>query len=568
MKLNKLVEKVKRKFGVEIVAKTTEQAIVLEGEMDDWEKIVQVGYLFVGKSGKRRVVNNIRLKDAPPKAAESFERDSSLEGKEYDVVVIGGGITGLAILRELSRYPLKLLLLEKEADVARGASGANDGMIHAGIDLKKGTLKWKYCLAGNRLYGKLAEELDFPFKRCGQYIVYGSLFERLVGTYILFKGRRLKVPGVRRVSREELLKAEPELTWAKGAIQIACTGVTSPYEACVALAENAIENGAEIALETACLGFTIADGGIKEVETNRGRIRAKVVINAAGVFADEVAKMAGDQFYSIHPRKGTDLLFDNKLKLLNSAASPIPTLKERKSRTKGGTLVLTCEGNILAGPDAVEVPDKTDTGTPKESVDRVFGKHSRVLPKLKESDIIAYFSGLRAATYEEDFIVEGSRNLKNFIHVAGIQSPGLTAAPAIALDVAEMVVKMLGDVEPKKDFKSYRKRIPRVKDLPLQERQELIKADPDFGKIVCRCEEVSLGEIKAAIRRPLPARTVDAIKRRVRAGMGRCQGGFCLPNVLKTLAEELDMDYLEVTKKGKGSEICLLETKGGDSDGV
>lgn len=565
MKLKSLLKKVRKKYGAEIEARLTEQSVVLSGEMDDWEDIVCVGYLFVDKERKRHVVNDIRLRGAPLRKEEVHQLDSSLDGKEYDVVIIGGGIVGLTILRELSRYSLRLLLLEKESDVARGASGANDGMIHPGIDLKKGTLKAEYCLAGNFMYEKLAEELDFPFKRCGQYIAYGSWKERLLSGYLLYKAKKLGIPGVKKISREEFLKIEPELTWAKGAIEIACTGVTSPYEACVAFAENAIENGAEIALETPCLGFSVQDGKILEVITNRGRVKAKAFINAAGVFADEIASMAGDRYYSIHARKGSDLLFDNKLRLLNTIVSRLPSLKDRRSRTKGGALVLTCEGNILAGPDAEEVPDKNDTATSVASVERVFQKHSRVLPQLKKSDIIAYFSGLRAATYEEDFIVEASKKIKNFIHVAGIQSPGLTAAPAIALDVAWMALEILGGAE-RKAFKAKRKRIPRMKELAPSERMALIAADPDFGKIICRCEEVSLGEIKAAIRSPLPAKTIDAIKRRVRAGMGRCQGGFCLPNVLKALAEESGMDYLEVTKQGAGSEICLYPTKGSESD--
>ncbi|HEY8396246.1 MAG TPA: NAD(P)/FAD-dependent oxidoreductase [Bacilli bacterium] len=567
MKLKRLLKQIKKRYGAEIEAQITERSIVLSGEMENWEDIVNVGYLFVDKKRKRHVVNNIRLIGAPAKKEAEYETDTSLDGQEFDVVIIGGGIVGLTILRELSRYSLRLLLLEKESDVARGASGANDGMIHPGIDLSKKTLKAKYCLAGNFMYEKLAEELDFPFKRVGQYICYGSRKEKVLSNYLLYKAKELKIPGVRRISREEIGKIEPAVKpWAQGAIEIKCTGIVSPYETAIAFAENAIENGAKIALETVCQGFNMSEGKITEVITNRGKIKAKCVINAAGVFADEVAKMADDQYFSIHPRRGTDILFDNKLRLINTIVSRMPHLKDRHSHTKGGGLIRTCDGNILAGPDAEEIPDKYDTGTTLESINRVFEKHSRVLPVLKKSDIIAYFSGIRAATYEEDFIIEISQKVKNLIHVAGIQSPGLTAAPAIALDVAKMALSFFGDVKMKSDFKARRKGIPRVKDLPVSERNALIKENPDYGKIVCRCEEVSLGEIKEAISRPLPARTVDAVKRRVRAGMGRCQGGFCLPHVVEALAEELGVDYLSITKQGRGSEIALMKTKGSDQN--
>lgn len=568
MKLKQLIKKVKKQYGAEIGVKLTDQSIILSGEMDKWEDIVSVGYFFVDCKGNRHVVNNIKLKGKKPEKKRPLPTDNSLDGKEYDCIIIGGGIVGTTILRELSRYSLKLLLLEKEGDVARGASGANDGMIHPGIDLKKNTLKAKYCLPGNLMYDKLAEELDFPFERIGQYIVFGSFKDRLLSSYLLYKARQLKIPGVRIISKNEISKIEPEVKpWAKGAVEIKCTGIISPYETVIAFAENAIQNGAEVALETACLGFVLNEGRIEAVKTNRGEVKGKVIINAAGVYADEIAAMADDKYFSIHPRKGTDLIFDSKIKpLVNTIISRFPKASQRHSQTKGGAIISTVDGNILIGPDAVEVPDKDDVGTTPDSIARVFNKHVQVLPKLKKKDIIAYFSGLRAATYEEDFLIEKSKKIKNLIHVAGIQSPGLTAAPAIALDVAKMALSYFNHVKPKADFNPYRKRVKRLKELPLEERRVVIAENPDYGKIICRCEEVSLGEIKDALKRPLPAKTIDAIKRRARAGMGRCQGGFCMPLVLQIIAEELNLDSLAISKHGYNSEIGMFRTKTGGED--
>jgi glycerol-3-phosphate dehydrogenase len=565
MKLKQLIKKVKKQYGAEIGVKLTEQSIILSGEMEKWEDIVAVGYLFVDRKGKRHVVNNIKLKGKKPEKKRPLPTDNSLDGKEYDCIIIGGGIIGATILRELSRYSLKLLLLEKEGDLARGASGANDGMIHPGIDLKKNSVKAKYCLPGNLMYDRLAEELDFPFERIGQYIVFGSFKDRLLSSYLLYKARQLKIPGVRIISKNEISKIEPEVKpWAKGAVEIKCTGIVSPYETVIAFAENAISNGAEVALETSCLGFILNEGRIEAVKTNRGLVKGKVIINAAGVYADEIAAMANDKYFSIHPRKGTDLIFDSKIKpLVNTIISRFPKVSQRHSQTKGGAIISTVDGNVLVGPDAVEVFSKDDVGTTPDSIARVFNKHVQVLPKLKKKDIIAYFSGLRAATYEEDFLIERSKKIENLIHVAGIQSPGLTAAPAIALDVTKMALSMFNDVQTKADFNPYRKRIKRLKELPLVERQKLIAENPEYGKIICRCEEVSLGEIKAVLKRQLPAKTIDAIKRRIRAGMGRCQGGFCMPLILKIIAEELQLDPLAISKHGYNSEIGLFKTKTG-----
>ncbi|NLD26355.1 MAG: NAD(P)/FAD-dependent oxidoreductase [Acholeplasmataceae bacterium] len=570
MRFSKLIKEVNKKYGVSVVQ--TERSIILSGEMDSWEDIVNVGYLFVDPEKKRYVVNEIRLRNhnEEPMHLPAIT-DDSLEGKEVDVLVIGGGIIGATILRELSKYQLKSLLIEKEADLALGASGANDGMIHPGIDLKPGTLKAKYCLKGNKMYEALSRELDFDFQRCGQYIVFGSKSDRALSFYLKHKAKILGIKGFKVLSKKELISREPETEpWAEGAVYLSDTGIISPYQAVIAFTENALNNGAEIALETACLGFILEEGKIIGVKTNRGLIRPKIIINAAGVFADKIAEFADDKYFSIHPRKGTDLILDSKVKhLVNTIISRFPKISQRHSHTKGGAIISTVDGNLLIGPDAEEVPDRENNATTKASLERVINKHRGVIPKIKASDVIAYFSGVRAATYEEDFIIEKSKKVKNLFHVAGIQSPGLTAAPAIAVDIVGMALDYLRPnykIDLNLAFNPYRKRIPRLALLPPEERAELIKDDPDYGQIVCRCEKVSLGEIKAAIHSQLPATSIDALKRRVRTGMGRCQGGFCTPQLLKILSEELKIDFLKVKKRGSNTEIGLYQTKGTEGE--
>ena len=561
MKIKRIIKKVKRKYNVDLDVKINNQNIVINGEMDNYLELVDVGYMFVNK--RMRVVNNIKLKGYQLNNDATVLDDTSLDQKEVDVLIIGGGIIGCTILRELSKYQLRILLIEKEADVACGASGANDGMIHVGIDLKKNSVKAKYCLKGNLMYDDLSKELDFSFIRCSQYLVEGSRFDRLLSLYLLYKAITLKIPFVKRIRKKEIIKLEPSTkSFAKGAIKLGLGGIISPYQATIAFAENALMNGAEIALETKALKIICDNQRIREVKTNRGTIIPKIVINAAGIYADKIAELAKDQTFSIHSRKGTDIIFDKRIKyLVNTIISRYPNKRLKTSRTKGGGIISTVDGNILIGPDANEVYDREDTSTSIESIDRVFNKHSQVIKELKKSDIISYFSGLRACTYEEDFIIEQSKNVHNLIHVAGIQSPGLTAAPAIALDVSKMVLNHFCNITKKELFNPYRKGIKKINQLKDEERKQLILKNPDYGKIICRCEEISLGEIKDAIHSILPAKSIDAIKRRVRPGMGRCQGGFCMPLVLKILSDELQEDLISINKKGKDTNIGLYHIK-------
>ncbi len=566
MNIYKAQKIAQKKYGVDVSVTRNERSTIIVGKCNDWQKIVDVGKLFVKKG--LHVVNDIEYTghEKPQQTMPNLS-DNSLDGTSWDVVIIGGGVSGCCIARELSRYNLKVLLCEKHHDVAHGASGANDGMVHAGIDLKHMSNKLKYVVKGNQMYTKLCSELGVDFVRNGQYVVFKSKLIKFLASSYLIRAKKHKIKGVKIIGKQ-ICKIEPTVKdYAVGALKIPTTGAVSPYKLTIALAENAVQNGVKISLNTLVTDMEKDFNFITSVHTNRGTLTTKFVINAAGVFADQVAAMADDRYFSIHARKGTDLLLDeNAQNLPHNAISLAPTLKTLKQNknTKGGGIIITADGNVLLGPDAVEVFDREDTSTALSSVNNVFNKQQICCPSLKKSDIIAYFSGVRACTYEEDFLIERSQKVPNLLHVAGIQSPGLTCAPAIAVDVAKMTVdylKTLFDVQPNSNFNPYRNKKVVLKSLSDEEKNNLVLQNPDYGKIICRCRQISLGEIKDAINNPLGVATIDSVKRRLGAGMGRCQGGFCMPQIVKIIAEEKGLNYCQVEKGDSGSLVAVSEIK-------
>lgn len=551
-------------------ANELEDTIVLTGTCDDYTLIVQAGKLAVDKRRYHGVVNKIQLSNTPPATVPppAFF-DQALEGICPDVVIIGGGIIGCSIARELSKWSLNIYVLEKSSDVAMHGSSRNDGMIHPGIDLTPKLKKGIYNRRGNELYSKVSSELQVPFERRGSYLVFNKAWMRIgMMLYLRYKSSINKIPMVRFVTQKQLLAKEPEVgKHFKGAAYFPSTGYVSPYLTTIAYAENAIQNGVIFSLNTTVLGFSITKNKIEGVQTNRGTLHPKIVINAAGVFADLIAEMANDRFYTIHPRKGTIAILDKKSAGLTETSIGDPFHDPQRQNTKGGGVVRTVDQNILVGPDAFETPLREDYATDRKQLDQLISKFTWVTPNLSKSSIITYFSGIRAATYEEDFVVEPSKKIENFIHVAGIQSPGITAAPAIALDVEYMTINILGNYQKVCKNPTYnpsRKSIPNPRNMTSFEREQLIKNEPEFGVIICRCEQITKGEIRAAIRSPLPANSLDAVKRRVRSGMGRCQGSFCGPLVLSMIAEELRVPPNQIEKSGKGSTILFNPTKGGE----
>ena len=567
MNINKLNKKLNTLFNGKVKAIETAYSFELSGNLDNYDDILKACRLAVDKKSGKHVVNNIVLNGYKPKDIRKPNiEDKSLDNAHPDVLVIGGGVNGAAVLRELSRYDLDLLLVDKEADLANHASGRNDGEIHPGVDLKKGSLKYAYVKRGNRMYDQVSKELDVPFRRIGQYAAFTEWFMGLpLFLLALNKKYICGINDTKLVGRNHLRKLDSKLNKDfKWAIYNPMSGIISPYELTIAYAENAVCNGAKVSLNTYVKDMKVKDGRITEVITNRGTIYPRVVINAAGCFADDIAKMANDRFYSIHPRRGTDIIFDKKTSSLIKTISSIQQLKKNKTHSKGGGSLETIHHNVLCGPDAVECLDKEDFSTYKESIDNVINKQKNTVEGLNRKDIITYFTGIRASNFEEDFVLGRGKNTKNLVHIACMQSPGLTTAPAVSIDMARLTVEILKeekDVKENINFNPIRHGIPRVNEMSIEKRNELIKRNPDYGVIVCRCEEISKGEIIDALNSPIPVATIDGVKRRVRPGMGRCQGTFCMPLVAKIISKHENIDMKDVNKGAVGTSIGIRNSK-------
>ena len=566
------LERTLRGKGYEGVSCTEwRKSIRLEGELDDWKAIVKAGKI-AAKAGYKGVINDITLKGfTPPPIRTPKQRDNALEGRRPDVLIIGGGVIGCAIARELSKNALDILLLDKESDVAMHASSRNDGMIHPGIASHANTLRGKMNVKGNAMYTQLCEELGVPFQRYGNLILYADhIFGTVAEPYLGERARKLGIVGG-KISRKRLREIEPNITdRALGAFEYPSSGVLSPYKLTVALAENAVENGAQVSLDTIVTGMEMEGDAIGSVFTNRGAIHPRLVINAAGVFSDQIAEMANDRFFSIHPRKGELVILDKKKGPLVTRSMGLIDLSQATSDTKGGGVMRTIDQNVLVGPDAYEQPMREDFSTHRENIDAILKKHLPLIKGFAPSDVITYFAGIRAATYEEEFIIERSEYVQNLIHAAGIQSPGLASAPAIAEEISRITVDALQEqmeVKPNTGFNPRRRVIPHMSDLTTEENQEIIRKNPDYGVIICRCEGISKGEIVDTIHSPIPATTIDALKRRVRPGMGRCQGGFCSPLVTQIICEETGLSPEEVTKSGEDSNLILERTHKGERSG-
>ena len=474
----------------------------------------------------------------------------------YDVLIVGAGVVGSAVARELAAYKLSIAVAEKEYDVAMGTSKANSGIVHAGFDAKTGTNKAIYNVLGARMYPKLAEELDFPYRRNGALVLCFEESERSKLNELLEQGIRNGVSGLSILEGEEVRKIEPNVSdKVVAALYAETSAIASPYEMNIALAENASENGVEFLLGQQVKRIQKCNDGF-EVQLSDKTVYAKVVVNCAGVYADEVYNgLTANQPIRIIPRKGEYCLLDKKCGGLCDK-----TLFQLPSNMGKGVLVApTTHGNIIVGPSANDVPSKDNVDTDLETLNATFDTAMKSVPSLSRRNIITQFAGLRAHSDSGDFII-GESDTPNFYNVAGIESPGLTAAPAIAVDVAQEIAARL-NAEKNENFNPRRKGIPCFAKMSDSEREQIIAKNHLYGKIVCRCENVTEGEIVDSIRRPLGATDLDGVKRRTRAGMGRCQMGFCTPRIMEILARELNKDMTEITKCGKGSHIVSGRTE-------
>lgn len=475
----------------------------------------------------------------------------------YDVAVVGAGVIGSLIARELSRYNIKVALVEKHNDMAMGTSKANSAIVHAGFDAKPGTLKAKLNVEGTAIMPELCKTLSVPFKPIGSLVVAFSDEEVETLKELLERGNTNGVPGLEIYDAAKLHEAEPYISdEAKAALWAPSAGIVCPYELTIAAAENAVVNGVEFIrnFEVKKIDF---NGSSFSLLNGESEITAKYIINAAGVYCDEIAALIGDTS-SVHttPRKGEYMLCDKSVgKLANHTIFQCPS-----KMGKGILVTPTVDGNLLLGPSAIDIDDKNDVATCADTLSQVLEIAKKSVPCLTTREVITSFAGLRAHCDRDDFIIEPSEKNNQFINVAGIESPGLSSAPAIAIYVKDMIIKAL-DCEEKSDFKPDREEPVRFRHMSNEERKALIEKNPAYGRIICRCETITEGEILDAIHAPAGARDVDGVKRRTRAGMGRCQGGFCGSKVVELLARELGVEINEITKFGGNSKILYERTK-------
>lgn len=474
----------------------------------------------------------------------------------YDVIIIGAGVTGCAIARELSRYQLNILVVEKEEDVCCGTSKANSGIVHSGIDCRPGTLKARMNILGNEKMEALSKELDFPFRRNGSLILCFSAEDLPRLNKLYEQGISNRIPGIRIVEKEELHELEPNISdEAIAAVYAPTGGIVCPFGMNIAMAENAAANGVDFRFDTEIQNIIKISGGY-QLETSAGGLQTKCVINAAGVYADKFHNMVSAHKIRITPRLGEYCLLDKTAGgLVDKTIFQLPT-----KFGKGILLTPTVHGNILIGPTARDHDGKESTDTTADGLAKVMESAKRSVPSVPLRQVITSFCGSRAHEEGGEFILGQPEDAPGFIDAAGIESPGLTSAPAIGCYIAEIVCNLLSPAE-KSDFNGRRKGILDPKTLSKEDYSQLIRKQPAYGNIICRCETVTEGEILDAIHRPLGARSLDGVKRRTRAGMGRCQSGFCSPKVMEILARELHISQLEITKSGKGSDMIVGFTK-------
>lgn len=474
----------------------------------------------------------------------------------YDVIIIGAGVSGAASARELSRYQVNACVLEREEDVCCGTSKANSAIVHAGYDAENGSLMAKLNVQGNEMMEQLARDLDFEFIRNGSLVVCTDEEDRPGLEELLQRGKNNGVKGLRIVEREELAAMEPNISdKAIAALYAPTGGIVCPFNLTIALAENAFANGVDFRFNTEVEGIEKIEGGFR-LNTSQGIYETKCVVNAAGVYADTIHNMVSDKTMTLIPRRGDYCLLDK------TAGSHVKrTIFALPGKFGKGVLVSpTVHGNLIVGPTAIDIEDKEGVNTTREGLDEVAEKSAVTVKNIPMRQVITSFAGLRAHEEGHEFIIKELEDVPGFVDCAGIESPGLTSSPAIGCMVADIVKGILG-LEEKAEFISTRKGVLNPETLSMEERNELIKKQPAYGNIICRCEMVTEGEILDAIHRPLGAKSLDGVKRRTRAGMGRCQAGFCSPRTMEILSRELSMDIREITKSGGESKIVVGTNK-------
>ncbi len=475
----------------------------------------------------------------------------------YDIAIIGGGVVGAMIARTLSRYRLTICILEKTNDVATGASAANSGIVHAGFDAKVGTLKALLNRRGSEMMEEVCSDLGVKYRNNGSLVIGFSDEDRTTIETLLQRGIANGIRDLEILDAEALRAKEPSIAPAATVALWAPTGgIVCPYELTIAAIGNAMDNGAELLTNFEVTDIqALADG--YEISSKTQHVSAKTVINAAGLYADAIARMVGDDSFSIHPRRGEYVLLDRKCgTLVNSTIFRTPS-----KMGKGILVTPTVDGNLLMGPTSVDTEDKDNRATTAAGLSLVLGQAGEDVSGIPAGRAITSFCGLRAVGSTGDFIICSPR--PGFWNVAGIESPGLTASPAIGEYVKDLMIESGLELIEKSDYIATRAPSHAFREMDVEEKNEVIRRDPAYGHIVCRCEGITEGEIRDAIRQNPRPRDLDGVKRRTRAQMGRCQGGFCSPTVVELLATVLGIPYEKVTKCGGASVVNVGKTKGG-----
>lgn len=465
-----------------------------------------------------------------------------------DVIIIGAGVVGSAIARELSKFKGDFLVLEKEEDVCSATSKANSGIVHGGYDAKENSLMAKYNVIGNKIMGDVSKELEIPFKRIGSLVLAFEKEEIEKLEVLKKRGEYNGVEGLSIIDRDEILEIEPNVNRdVYSALFCKSAGIIDPFILNTALAENAYDNKVEFKFNEKVVDIVKKDGYF-EVITEDEIYKTKVVVNAAGVYSDFFNNLVSKEKIKITPRRGDYILFDKSLEgYVNHTIFMLPT-----NKGKGVLATPTIDGNLLIGPTSKNIEDKEDTKTTREELDTLLVNIHKSIENIPMDKVITSFSGLRAHEENHEFIL--NEPVDGFFNAAGIESPGLTASVAIGKDIAKRISNKYS-LDIKKDFNPYRKATPKISKMTIDEINSLIKKNKRYGNIICRCEKISEGEIVDAINRSLGANSLDGIKRRVRAGAGRCQGGFCLPKIMEILKREKNIDIYDINKNSKGSNI-------------
>ena len=475
----------------------------------------------------------------------------------YDVIIIGAGVVGSAVARELSRNKVKACVLERENDVCCGTSKANSGIVHAGYDATPGSLKAKLNVKGNLEMEALSKELDFHYRNTGSFVVCTDETQMDKLEALKEKGEKNGVPNLEIITdKKRILEMEPNLVDEVVAVLYAPTaGIVCPFNLNIALAENAYTNGIDFKFDTEVIDIVKEDEHFV-VKTNNGEFVTKCVVNAAGVYADKFHNMVSEEKIHIVPRKGEYYLLDKSTSdHVNRTIFMLPN-----KFGKGVLVSQTVDGNLIVGPTAYDIENKEGIDTTQAGLDEVRTKSSMSVKNVPLNKVITTFSGLRAHEDNDEFVIGEVKDAPGFFDCAGIESPGLTSCDAIGQMVAEQLKEKL-NLENNPEFNGSRKGITNIETLSKEEYSALIEEKPEYGNIICRCETVSEGQIMEAINRPLGAKTLDGIKRRTRAGAGRCQAGFCSPKVMEIISRETGMDIQQVSKNGAGSEVLMGITK-------